>query len=60
MFCSAKRRAMQERGPCPKGNNTYGCTDFPQFTLFSEFSRSHLSGMNESGLVKYSGSRQIT
>lgn len=60
IFCSAKRLAIQDLGPCPKGSKTYGCTGFAQLTLlFSIFSRSHRSGMNASGSLKYSGRRQI-
>lgn len=53
-FCSANRRAIHDLGPCPKGRTKYGCIcSLPA-------ARSHRSGINSFGFVKYSGSRQDT
>lgn len=54
IFCSANLRAMQVRGPCPKGSTKYG------WISWCWHSRSHLSGINTSGSGKYSGSRHVT
>lgn len=46
--CSANRRPKQDLGPTPKGVEAYGWICF-----LSEPSRNHLSGLNDSGSVKY-------
>lgn len=55
IFCSAKRRAIHDRMPCPNGNTKYGfvCT-FDVLSLFL----SQRSGLNFSGDSKCLSKRQ--